>query len=168
MSTRSRPLIIPRAETTEAKWARRRDIPLAILAWTAVVAVILWGAAHIIRALLLLAIAGLLAYALVPAVRLLQRVMPRTIAILIVYIIVLGGISFLCYQVVRTALEQTIGLSQYVKGLLQPGANGQPTPLEETLLSFGITPGQIATAREQIVAAAENIARNSLPYLRSI
>jgi len=168
MSTRSRPLIIPRAETTEAKWARRRDIPLAILAWTAVVAVILWGAAHIIRALLLLAIAGLLAYALVPAVRLLQRVMPRTIAILIVYIIVLGGVSLLCYQIVRTAVDQTIGLSQYVKGLLQPGANGQPTPLEETLLSFGITSGQIATAREQIVAGAENIARNSLPYLRSI
>src|SRR5436305_2227371 len=168
MSTRSRPLIPPRVETPEAKWARRRDIPLAILAWTAVAAVILWGAAHIIRALLLLAIAGLLAYALVPAVRLLQRVMPRTIAILLVYIIVLGGISFLCYQVVRTAVQETIGLSQYVKGLLQPGSNGQPTALEETLLSFGITPGQIATAREQIVAGGENIARNSLPYLRSI
>src|SRR5947209_9887240 len=108
MSTRSRPLIIPRAEMPEAKWARRRDIPLAILAWTAVVAVILWGAAHIIRALLLLAIAGLLAYALVPAVRLLQRIMPRTIAILIGYIIVLGGVSLLWYQIVRTAVDQTV------------------------------------------------------------
>src|SRR3989442_7633078 len=98
MSTRSRPLIIPRAETPEAKWVRRRDIPIAILAWTAVVAVILWAAAHIIRALLLLAIAGLLAYALAPAVKLLQRVMPRMLAILIVYVLVLSGISFLCYQ----------------------------------------------------------------------
>src|SRR5215470_13148026 len=103
MSTRSRPLIIPRAETPEAKWARRRDVPIAILAWTAVVAVILWAAGHIIRALLLLAIAALLAYALAPAVKLLQRFMPRALAVFIVYIIVLSGLSFLFYQVVSTA-----------------------------------------------------------------
>ncbi len=168
MSTRSRPLIIPRAETPEAKWARYRDVPIAILAWTAVVAVILWSAAHIVRALLLLTIAGLLAYALAPAVRLLQRVMPRAVAIFIVYILMLSGVSFLCYQAARTALQETIGLSQYVQGLLQPGPNGQPTALDTTLQSFGITPGQIATAREQIVTEAENIARNALPYLRSV
>jgi predicted PurR-regulated permease PerM len=167
MSTRSRPLIIPRAETPEAKWARRRDVPIAILAWTAVVAVILWSAGHIIRALLLLAIATLLAYALAPAVRLLQRFMPRALAVFIVYIIVLSGLSFLCYQVVSTAIRETVALSQYVRELLQPGPNG-PTALEETLMSFGITQGQIATAREQVMTEAGNIARDSLPYLRSI
>lgn len=168
MSTRSRPLILPRTETPEAKWARRRDIPIAIFAWIAVAAVIIWTASHVIRALLLLAIAALLAYALAPAVKLMQRVMPRMLAILIVYVVVLSAISFLFYQVVSTAIRETVSLSQYVKGLLQPGPNGQPTALEETLMSFGITPGQIATAREQIVMEAENVARNSLPYLRSI
>ena len=84
MSTRSRPPILPRTETPEAKWAQRRDIPIAIFAWIAVAAVIIWTAGHIIRALLLLAIAALLAYALAPAVKLMQRVMPRTLAILIV------------------------------------------------------------------------------------
>jgi predicted PurR-regulated permease PerM len=168
MSSKTRSLPLPRLETSETKWARRRDIPIAILAWITVAAVILWVAGHIIRALLLLAIAALLAYALAPLVKLLQRVMPRLLAILIVYVIVLSGISFLFYQIVGTAIRETVALSQYVRGLLQAGANGQPTSLDETLMSFGITSGQIAAVREQIVTAAETVARNSFPYLRSI
>jgi len=133
MSTRSRPLIIPRAETPEARWARYRDVPIAILAWTGVVAVILWSAAHIVRALLLLAIAGLLAYALAPAIKLLQRVMPRALAIFIVYIVVLSGLSFLCYQIVSTALLERFRLAQYIEVLLQPSPTRPPTGLDETL-----------------------------------
>ncbi len=96
MSSNSRPLNILHGETsTGSKWTRRRDIPLAILAWIALVAVIIWAADHIIRSLVVLAIAALLAYALAPAVKLLQRVMPRFLAIIIVYLIVLTGLSWL-------------------------------------------------------------------------
>ena len=55
-----------REERQNSKWKRRRDIPIAILAWIAVVAIILWAAGHVIRSLLLLAIASLLAFALAP------------------------------------------------------------------------------------------------------
>src|SRR5437763_13261484 len=100
LRTRTRPLPSQRLTdltTTSSKWAQRRDIPIAILAWIALAAVALWAAAHIVVSLLLPAIAGLLAFALVPAVKLLQRVMPRFLAILIVYLIVFIALSLLVY-----------------------------------------------------------------------
>src|SRR5436189_6179007 len=85
------------SDSLTRKWARRRDIPIAILAWVALFAVIAWAAGHIVRSLLILAIAALLAFALAPVVKLLQRFMPRLIAILLVYLIAFGGLSALVY-----------------------------------------------------------------------
>ena len=112
MSSIIRPLLVPRAEASTSLWARRRDIPIAILAWTTLAAVLLWGAGHIARTLLLLVVAALLAYALAPGVKLLERVMPRFLAILIMYIIVLrsGELTDLlcreyCHSTGRNALN---------------------------------------------------------------
>ncbi len=150
------------------KWKRRRDIPLAILAWIAVIAVVFWSAGHIVSSLLLLIIAALLAYALAPAVKFLRRFMPRILAILIVYLVVLGLLSLLIYLVVSTATTQVIALSRFLRIQLTSAGNGQPTPLEQTLMSFGITPGQIATTREQIIAQTETFASSAIPLLRGI
>ena len=71
--------------------------------------------------------AALLAYALAPAVKVLERVMPRFLAILIVYLIVLGALSALLYLIVSTAIVQFASLSDYVRFLLTPGT--VPLPL---------------------------------------
>src|SRR5690348_3587434 len=92
MSSNLRPRFVVSDRHTDQKWARRRDIPIAILAWTVLVMLILWGAEHIIRTLLLLLIAALLAYVLAPLVKIFQKVMPRLLAILLVYLVVLGVI----------------------------------------------------------------------------
>src|SRR5258708_17955162 len=89
MSSPIRSFMVPRSEAATTKWARRRDIPIAILAWITLVLVILWGAGHITRTILLLIVAALLAYALAPGVKLLQRFIPRALAIHISYVIVL-------------------------------------------------------------------------------
>jgi predicted PurR-regulated permease PerM len=122
-----------------ATWMRRCGLPLAILAWSAVALLLLWLAGHVIQSLLLLTIAALLAYALAPGVKLLERVMPRFLAILIVYLLVLGALSALLYLIVSTAISQFVSLSDYVRFLLTPGRSGQLTPLEQTLRSFGIS-----------------------------
>src|SRR5438477_8599207 len=96
------------------KWTRRRDIPLAILAWIAVVVVVLWGAGHIIRSLLVLTVAAFLAFALIPAVKFFQRGMPRPVAILVVYLVVLTGISLLLYLIVSTAVQEVTQLANYM------------------------------------------------------
>lgn len=152
-----------REERQNSKWKRRRDIPIAILAWIAVVAIILWAAGHIIRSLLLLAIASLLAFALAPAVKLLQRVIPRFLAILIVYLVVLIVFSFFIYLIIDTSIIQVGLLAKQVRYLLTPANNAQLTPLESLLRTFGISQEQIASARQQIVAQLGGFAGSVLP-----
>lgn len=147
MAQESLQLLKQREERTRALWQRRRDIPLAILGWTGVVALILWGAGHIVRTLLILTLAALLAYALAPAVKLFQRIMPQVLAMLLVYLIMLGALSALLFLIVNTAIGQVASLAHSVGFLLIPQGNGKLTPLEQTLRSFGISPSQIATAR---------------------
>src|SRR5947209_13361959 len=152
-----------REERQNSKWKRRRDIPIAILAWIAVVAIILWAAGHVIRSLLLLAIASLLAFALAPAVKLLQRVMPRFLAILIVYLVVLIVFGFFIYLIIDTSIIQIGLLAKEVRYLLTPANNAQLTPLESLLRTFGISQEQIASARQQIVAQLGGFAGSVLP-----
>src|SRR6266700_1227236 len=151
-----------------ATWIRRVGLPLAILAWTGVALLILWLAGHVIRTLLLLTFAALLAYALAPAVKLLERVMPRFLAILLVYLVVLGALGALLYLIVSTAIVQVISLSDYVRFLLTPGKSGQLTPLEQTLRSLGLSQSQIASARDQVVASIEGFAGSVIPLLTGL
>lgn len=97
------------------------------------------GAAHIVRAILLLVIAALLAYALAPGVKLLQRVMPRFLAILIMYLIVLGAVSFLLYLIITTAIDQIGSLTITVQKLLTPGSGRQLSPIEQALSTLVVS-----------------------------
>ncbi|MEO6892018.1 MAG: AI-2E family transporter [Ktedonobacteraceae bacterium] len=151
-----------------AKWTRRRDIPLAILAWTAVVLLALYLASYIGKTILLLVVAALLAYALAPLVGFLERVMPRLFAVLIVYLVVLTAIIVLLYFIVRTAVDQVSSLSNFIGSILTPVHKGQLTPLEQTLGTFGISPTQIATVRDQVIKQLEGFAGSIVPLLTGI
>lgn len=145
-----------------SKWTQRRDIPLTILAWIALVAVVVWAAAHIARSLLLVAIAALLAYALAPAVKLLERVMPRFLAMIIVYLLVLSGLSVLGYFIIGSAVMQAIQLKDSL------GANGQLSHLLETLKTYGITQEQINQARSMLFSSLGGVASGVLPVLKGV
>jgi len=151
-----------------AKWMRRCGLPLAILAWSAVALLLLWLAGHVLQTLLLLTLAALLAYALSPAVKFLEHVMPRFLAILMVYLIVFGALSALLYLVVRTAIVQFVSLSNYVRFLLTPRTSAQLTPLEQTLRSLGISQSQITAARDQVVGGIEGFAGSVVPLLTGL
>ncbi len=158
MSSNIRSFAVPRSEPSATKWARRRDIPIAILAWTALLFIVFWSASHIIRTILILSIAALLAYALAPGVKVLQRFMPRFLAILIMYLIVLSGVSVLLYFIVSTAIVQVTLLAGTVQKLLTPGGSGQLAPLEQTLRSFGISAAQITAFQTQLTSRLESVA----------
>lgn len=170
MSSNTRPRTIRDVDSVAvlATWMRRVGLPLAILAWTGVTLLILWLAGHVIQALLLLTFAALLAYALAPAVKLLERVIPRFLAILLVYLVALGVLSVLLYLIVRTAIVQVISLSDYVRFLLTPGQSGQLAPLEQTLQSLGFSQSQVASARAQVVASIEGFAGSVVPLLTGL
>jgi predicted PurR-regulated permease PerM len=156
------------AITASAKWIQRVAIPLATLAWIGLVAVILWAASHVIRSLILLAIAALLAVALAPAVKFVTHVMPRILAILVVYLIVLTGLSIIIYLLCRTAINQVLELKGEIGHLLKPSPGSPLTPLEMTLKSLGIEQPQIQEARQLIVNHLTNLANDAAPILRSI
>ena len=151
-----------------AKWARRCGLPLAILAWSAVVLLILWFAGHITQTLFLLIVAALLAYALAGVVKLFERVMPRFLAILIVYLLVLGAIVALLYLVVSTAIQQFVSLSAYVQHLLIPPKGGQPSQIEQVLAKFSITQSQLNAVRDQVISYIEGFAGNLVPLLTGL
>lgn len=150
------------------RWVRRVLIPLAILAWAGVAILILNAAGYVAKTLLMLAIAMLLAYAISPLVSFFARVMPRFLAILIVYLLVLGAVGTLLYFIARTTVAQVISLSHYVGIMLTPGKNGHPSSLENTLRSLGISQAQIASVQSQIISQAEGLAGNILPLLTGV
>ena len=154
--------------SSSAKWIRRVGIPLVALAWIGLAAVILWVASHIGRSLIILAIAALLAIALAPIVNLAVRVMPRILAILVVYLLVLIGLSIVLYFIFRTAIQQVSDLKGEVTHLLNPNAGSSPTPLEVTLQSLGIDQAQIQDARQIVVSHLANVANDVVPLFRSI
>lgn len=148
------------------KWARRRDVPIAILAWLVLGGLILWGAGFIIRSLLVMVVAALLAFALTPAVKLLQRVMPRLLAVVIVYLVVLSSISLLFYEIVSTSLGQIISLEMAVQKLLV--SPKQLAPVTHFFARFGISAAQLQSLGNLIVQQAGGIVGGIGPLLSGI
>ena len=153
--------------TTIARWVRRCGLPLAILAWSGVILLILWLIGHIIQTIFLLILAALLAYAFAGIVKPLERVMPRFLAILIVYVLVLGGLVALLYVVVTTAIQQFVMLAHYIQQLLTP-KGGHPSQLQQILGNFGITSSQFNALRNQVISYLEGFASNLIPLLTGI
>jgi len=113
----------------------------------------------------LLTLAALLAYALAPVVKILRRVMPRVLALLVVYLLMLGGLSILVYLIVRTAVVQIGSLSHFVRTLLTPGTGRQ---LSQMFQSLGISESQILAARDQVVARLEGLVGSVIPLLTGL
>ena len=93
--------------TSTSIWTRRLVILLTILASIAVAAVLVWGASYITTAILIFTVASLIAYAIIPVVDLFQRIMPRALAIVAVYVIVLGLLGLIIYFIIKTMSNQT-------------------------------------------------------------
>jgi predicted PurR-regulated permease PerM len=158
--------------TSTQIWTRRLVILLTILAALALIAFLFWCASHIITTLLIFAVSSLIAYALAPAVEIFHRVMPRSIAILCVYLIAFVLLSLLFYIVINTAILQLTSLATNIGKLLTPGSNGADSPLVSILKRLGVTDAQLHTFAEQSVsqltALAGTIAGGILPVLGTI
>ncbi len=159
----------PRRDTSnESDWARRRDAALAILGWFVVVAVALWIAAHIIGALLVLTVAALLAYALLPAVRLLSNWVPRPLAIAVVYLAAMSALGLLGYLMVTAVAAQATSLANYAARMLGPGKDNVITPLLAQLQQLGISRAQVQAAGDQIIAQAQGVVQSVVPLVESV
>jgi predicted PurR-regulated permease PerM len=160
----------PPAMTSTATWLRRLIITLTLLAWIALAFVVVWLIGRVAQALLLLAIGGLLAYVLYPLVRFLARVMPRFLAVIIVYLLVLGGLGILLYFVATTVIEQMNSLIHYVQSFISSTANGnsQIQPILAALQQIGISEAQLRSFGQQLLGQLQGLVANVLPVVSNV
>lgn len=152
----------------ERKWAMRRDTGVALVCWLVVLGVGLWLLSHFARALLLLVIAALLAYALSPVVSRLAHYMPRWLAILVVYLALVTVLAGFGVLVVETAIGQVSAAVDQASTFLAPGPGGGPSPLAQVLSRFGISQAQITTFGQRILGDATTVGGQVVPVLTGI
>ncbi|HEY7779749.1 MAG TPA: AI-2E family transporter [Ktedonobacterales bacterium] len=151
-------------DAPRSSWAHRRDVALTVLIWIVVTAMVLWAAAHVVHALLVLVIAGLLAYALMPPIAYLSRWIPRPIAVVVIYLLVLAVVGAIGYAVINTAVVELTALAEHIRELLTPNQAGI-APLVAELEALGIPRAQIDAFAQQLAAQIQAGAQGALPLL---
>ncbi len=146
-------------------WAARRDVVLTIVGWLAVAWVLFGLLGRISHTLFILVLAALLAYMLAPAIRRLERVLPRFAAVLLVYLMVLDGLGGLLYLVISAALTQIESIVPTVQGLLVPGDQGGTSPTARALERAGVSNPRIVSAGQQLTGQVEHLTGSILPIL---
>src|SRR5579884_816166 len=145
------------AGTVRDRWMRALLPPLTILAWLAVILVLGWLLSHVTRALLILVLSALVAFALTPLVDLLARFMPRTLATALAYVLGFGLVGAFLTYVVTTAAGQVANLAHSLP-LYAHQAQGLETQIDRLLAPWGVTRGQIASTESRLVAYLQQTA----------
>jgi predicted PurR-regulated permease PerM len=136
---------------------RRLLILLEILAAIALAIVVLMAVSHVITTVLVVLIAALIAYAIVPVEELFRRVMPRALAILLAYLIVIIILGAIVYSVMNTAVIQISALVHNASTWLTPNNKGK-LPLLDLLHTIGLSDTQISDLERQSLAQLSNLA----------
>lgn len=149
-------------------WQLRRDIPLTILGWFAVIAIFFLLLSHIGNTLFLFTIAAIVAYALVPMVNFFSRFMHRSVAIGVVYVLVFFGLGYIFYLTVEIAIGQFTLLLQTIQDFLIPKNPQTTSPMIQYLNKIGFSTQQINNVLEQLASQLETVGSSLLPILSGI
>ena len=170
MTSSTQPNTSPPPITRTSTWLRRLIITLTLLGWTTLAFVAVWLIGRVAEALLLLAIGALLAYILYPLVRLFQRVMPRLLAVILVYLLVLIALAVLLYLVVTTAIQQLDSLIRYVQSLINSPdhGNSRVQPILDVLARVGITQSTLKSFGQQLLGQLQGLVSQVVPFISNV
>jgi predicted PurR-regulated permease PerM len=131
-------------------------VPLVILAWLALIVVAGWLLSHVTRAVLMLVLGTLVAFALTPLVNLLSRWIPRLLAIALSYLV--GFVLFfgILSLVVVTAGTEVTNFVRHLPDYASRARDLQPQVLG-LLSPLGITQTQLNQAEMTAVSALESL-----------
>jgi predicted PurR-regulated permease PerM len=149
-------------------WLRRLIISLTLLVWLALFAALLWAIGQVSRAFILLAIGATIATVVHPLARLLERRLPRPIAVGAIYLFIFALVSVLFYFLVNVIIEQVLSLIQYIQRLISPNGQNQWQPILETLRRIGITQRQLQSFEQQLISQLEGLVNNTLPFVSNL
>lgn len=140
---------------TERQWSWIRAVlaPILILAWFGVIFVVGMALDRVLREVIVVVVAGVIAYAITPLVSLLVRLvpwLPRTLAIAIAYLLGFLAIAALLGLVGFTAVTQIEQLVVHVPGYFNRAQELEPRVLA-FLKPFGIGNQQLEDARNSLI-----------------
>ncbi len=146
-------------------WPRVRDILVSIIC----IGVIFWAGWSImgqfVHAIILLLLAMAVAYLVTPVVNLLHRYMPRALAALLVFVMILAVIGGLCYALVFSLIQQVQYFSAHIPTYFSTLPDTYDSA-QKWLIKQGIPPRQISdtlqTLQNQVTTFLGNIVNNAL------
>lgn len=156
------------APSFRATWTRRLIVALTILAFIAIGWIILYVISLISNALIILIISALLAYMIYPFTQLLQRRLPRPLAITIAYLVVGAVVGVILYFVVVSIVSQSSSAIQFLRSLFGPQGQHLLQPVIDVLGRFGISQQQIDLYRNQLLSQAQGFITGILPFVTGI
>jgi predicted PurR-regulated permease PerM len=151
-------------------WQRALCLPLIILAWLAVFLIAVWILGHFTKTLLMIALAGVLAFAFTPLAGFLTRWLPRAVALGLAYLLGVGAVLGFGALIVATTASQVLSL---VASLPEYARRAQSYQADQDalLLRFGIAAGGAGDIQQQAIAqlqaAGTLVASQSLGLLAS-
>jgi predicted PurR-regulated permease PerM len=151
MAISVRPNSIPTA------WLRALLLPLIVLAWLALMVLVIWLLSHFTRTILIVTLAVVLAFAFTPLANLISRWTPRPLAIGLAYVLGLAVIIGFGAYVSATALSQVGTLITNLPGYTKEAQALQPQ-VEGLLTPFGLQPGWLSDLAGQIVGQVQSVA----------
>ena len=151
-----------------SNWTRRLLIALTIVAWIAIGCFVFFVIWLVGESFILVLIGGLLAYIMYPFVLLFQRVMPRPLAIVLVYLILLVALSVLVYLVGVSFVQQLAALIAILAQLLGPEGQLQMKPFLNVLQQFGISKELFTGFGAVFITQMRGVLGNALPFVGGI
>ncbi len=141
----------------DRNWQKNRDILISIIC----IGIILWASWSIIGqfldAVVLLLLAMAVAFLLTPLVNVLNRYIPRVLATLITYVLVLVALGALSYAIIFSLIQQVLTFQSTVVNFF----NVLPTQfsaVQKTLVQNGIPQSNITDALNQVRGQATSFA----------
>jgi predicted PurR-regulated permease PerM len=152
-------------------WQQALYVPLTILAWVAVAVALVWLMGHIVKTILTIVLAAIIAFALTPLVSYLERWMPRGAAIGVAYLLGFGVIFGLGALLVTTVATQATALVHTLPSYANQAQQYQPQLLK-VLRPFGVSEANLTHARAQSISYLQSVgtalAKDSLGIITSI
>ncbi len=153
---------------SSSNWTKRLLIALTIVAWIAIGCFLLFVISLIGETFTLVLIGGLLAYIIYPFALFFQRVMPRPLAVILVYLILLIALSVLVYFVGVSFVQQLAALVTFLTQLLSPEGQQQIRPFLDALQNIGISKELFTGFGVLFIAQMRGVLAGVLPFVGGI
>ncbi|MGH2482036.1 MAG: AI-2E family transporter, partial [Ktedonobacteraceae bacterium] len=148
-------------------WSRVRDILISIIC----IGILFWAGWSImgqfVHAIILLLLSMAIAFLVTPVVNMLHRYMPRALAALLVFGLILAVLGGLCYALIFSLIQQvqyfSNNLPSYIENLPQTY-----TTFHKWLLDQGVSQPNIDTALQQIQDQVKDFATSLVTNALSI